>query len=110
MIQAINDFIAHSSQIELVWLVVGFAAQMLFSARFLVQWIASERVKKSIVPEAFWYFSFLGGAMLLSYAIYRKDPVFTLGQAFGLLVYSRNIWFIWTARRDGDKDGPAGDA
>ncbi|MCX7300066.1 MAG: lipid-A-disaccharide synthase N-terminal domain-containing protein [Rhodobacterales bacterium] len=108
MIEMFNEFIAHSSEIEIIWLVVGFAAQMLFSARFLVQWIASERVKRSIVPEAFWYFSFLGGAMLLAYAIYRKDPVFTLGQAFGLLVYSRNIWFIWNTPRKSDEDGSTG--
>ncbi len=109
MIQMFKDFIAHSSQIELVWLFIGFAAQMMFSARFLVQWIASERVKRSVVPEAFWYFSFLGGAMLLSYAIYRKDPVFTLGQLFGLVVYSRNIWFIRNTPRPGVK-GPESSA
>jgi lipid-A-disaccharide synthase-like uncharacterized protein len=101
MIQAIKDFWAHSSQIELIWLVIGFSAQMMFSARFLVQ---------SIVPQAFWYFSFAGGVMLLAYAIHRKDPVFTLGQAFGLLVYSRNIWFIWNTPREGDKENEARDA
>jgi lipid-A-disaccharide synthase-like uncharacterized protein len=110
MIQAIKDFWAHSSQIELIWLVIGFSAQMMFSARFLVQWIASERVRRSIVPQAFWYFSFAGGVMLLAYAIHRKDPVFTLGQAFGLLVYSRNIWFIWNTPREGDKENEARDA
>lgn len=96
-----EEFLAETSRIELIWLVIGFAAQMMFSARFLVQWIASERMRKSIVPEAFWYFSFAGGAMLLSYAIYRQDPVFIMGQAFGLIVYSRNIYFLWTQPRDG---------
>lgn len=91
-----EEFFAQTTRVELIWLVIGFAAQMMFSARFLVQWIASERMRKSIVPEAFWYFSFGGGAMLLSYAIYRQDPVFILGQAFGLIVYSRNIYFLWT--------------
>ncbi len=95
----VTDWLRDAHWVELTWLTVGFMAQGLFSARFLVQWIASERVRKSIVPEAFWYFSAGGGAMLLAYAIYRKDPVFILGQAFGLMVYARNIYFIWTERR-----------
>ncbi|MBB3710808.1 lipid-A-disaccharide synthase-like uncharacterized protein [Limimaricola variabilis] len=97
-----SDWIARTGWAEIVWLTVGFLAQAMFSARFLVQWIASERVRRSIVPEAFWYFSFAGGAMLLAYAIYRQDPVFILGQAFGLLVYARNIYFIWSERRAGE--------
>lgn len=97
-----SDWIARTGWAEIVWLTVGFFAQAMFSARFLVQWIASERVRRSIVPEAFWYFSFAGGAMLLAYAIYRQDPVFILGQAFGLLVYARNIYFIWSERRAGE--------
>lgn len=86
---------------ELIWLGVGFAAQLMFSLRFIVQWVASERARASIVPEVFWYFSFAGGLMLLIYAIYRMDPVFILGQATGLLIYSRNIYFIWRARAAG---------
>ena len=74
--------------------VVGFIAQLMFSMRFIVQWIASERARRSIVPETFWYFSMIGGAMLLAYSIYRMDPVFMLGQAMGLIIYSRNIYFI----------------
>ena len=101
MIDAFRTFFAQTPPFEVMWLVLGFAAQAMFSARFLIQWIASERVRKSIVPEAFWYFSFAGGAMLLAYAIHRRDPVFIMGQAFGLIVYTRNIWFLWTARRDG---------
>lgn len=97
-----SDWIARTGWAEIVWLTIGFLAQAMFSARFLVQWIASERVRRSIVPEAFWYFSFAGGAMLLAYAIYRQDPVFILGQAFGLLVYARNIYFIWSERRAGE--------
>ena len=77
-----------------VWLAVGFLGQALFSARFLVQWIASERRKQSVVPVHFWYFSVGGGLALLLYAIYRHDPVFMLGQAAGLFVYARNLWFI----------------
>lgn len=78
------------------WLVlgVGFLGQALFSARFLVQWIASERSRKSVVPILFWYFSLGGGLTLFLYAAYREDPVFMLGQGFGLLVYGRNLWLI----------------
>ena len=89
---------------EIVWLAIGFAAQLMFSMRFIVQWIASERARRSIVPEMFWYFSMLGGAMLLAYAIYRADPVFILGQAMGLLIYARNIYFIWTSKRDPERE------
>ncbi len=79
---------------ETIWLIVGFAGQLCFTSRFLVQWLVSERQKKSIIPLAFWYFSILGGATLLSYAIYRKDPVFILGQSTGLIIYFRNLYFI----------------
>jgi lipid-A-disaccharide synthase-like uncharacterized protein len=81
---------------EKAWLGVGFVAQLMFSMRFIVQWIASERARRSIVPETFWYFSLFGGALLLAYAIYRLDPVFMLGQAMGLVIYARNIYFIRT--------------
>jgi lipid-A-disaccharide synthase-like uncharacterized protein len=79
---------------EQLWLTIGLLGQALFSARFVVQWIASERRKRSIVPQAFWYFSVGGGVTLLAYAIYRRDPVFILGQGAGLFVYVRNLWFI----------------
>ncbi len=79
---------------EKVWLGVGLFAQLMFSMRFIVQWIASEKARRSIVPETFWYFSLVGGAMLFAYAIYRLDPVFMLGQGMGLLIYGRNIHFI----------------
>ena len=76
-------------------LVLGFTAQILFSARFLVQWIASERAKKSVVPISFWFLSLAGGGLLLIYAIGRKDPVFILGQSLGVFIYSRNLYFIF---------------
>ncbi len=79
---------------EHVWVGIGLLGQALFSARFLVQWIATERKRQSVVPRQFWYFSVGGGLTLLAYAIYRLDPVFILGQAAGLLVYSRNLYFI----------------
>jgi len=75
-------------------LVLGFTAQILFSARFIVQWIASERAKKSVIPVSFWFLSLAGGGLLLIYSIGRKDPVFILGQSAGLLIYSRNLYFI----------------
>lgn len=86
---------------EVVWLVIGFTAQLMFSMRFIIQWLASERARQSIVPEAFWYFSCAGGVMLFAYAIYRVDPVFILGQGTGLLIYARNIQMIWQAKRKG---------
>ena len=73
------------------WLAIGFLGQALFSARFMVQWIASERKKTSVVPVAFWWLSLAGGSALLAYAIHRGDPVFIAGQAAGLLVYGRNL-------------------
>jgi lipid-A-disaccharide synthase-like uncharacterized protein len=79
---------------EHAWLGFGLLGQAFFSARFLVQWIASERRKQSVVPVQFWYFSIGGGLMLLAYAIYRKDPVFIIGQGAGLFVYARNLYFI----------------
>ncbi len=76
------------------WLGLGFFAQALFSARFLIQWIASERVGRSVVPILFWYLSIGGSCLLLIYAIHRLDPVFILGQSTGTLIYARNIYLI----------------
>jgi lipid-A-disaccharide synthase-like uncharacterized protein len=81
------------------WLALGFLAQGLFTARFLVQWIASERAGKSVMPIAFWFFSIGGGLLLLVYALYRRDPVFIAGQAFGVFVYARNLHFELRDRR-----------
>jgi len=88
--------------VKTLWIVIGFVGQGLFFGRFLVQWIASERSKRSVVPTAFWFFSIGGGLILLSYAIYRRDPVFIAGQSTGLLIYGRNLWFIFRHRSDGD--------
>ncbi len=94
MMASLHHFLARTSEIELIWLVIGFSAQGLFSARFLVQLIASEKRRQSVVPETFWYLSLLGGVMLLAYALHRADPVIALGQLFGIVVYARNIWFL----------------
>jgi len=81
-------------EIPTSWLILGFLGQALFSMRFLIQWIYSEKHKKSIIPKAFWYFSLAGGITLFSYAILRQDPVFIAGQGLGLFVYIRNLMFI----------------
>lgn len=77
-----------------VWMIVGFLGQAMFTMRFVVQWFTSERAGRSVTPLAFWYFSLLGGSILLGYAIHRRDPVFILGQGMGLLIYARNLQLI----------------
>ena len=84
---------------ETIWYIIGFAAQALFTARFVVQWIASERAGRSVVPIAFWFLSISGGGLLLSYAVWRKDPVFILGQLVGVVVYARNLHLTFRERR-----------
>jgi lipid-A-disaccharide synthase-like uncharacterized protein len=81
------------------WVLLGFIAQGMFTFRFLVQWIASERAGRSVIPMAFWIFSIAGGLLLLVYALYRKDPVFIAGQAFGVFVYLRNLYFVMRERK-----------
>lgn len=82
-----------------IWLFIGFAAQILFASRFIVQWIASERKKESVVPLTFWFLSLGGGALLFAYAVFRRDPVFMLGQGSGLFVYSRNLYLIYRKKK-----------
>ena len=74
--------------------IIGFAGQVFFSLRFVIQWIYSEKMKKSVIPSAFWYFSIGGSALLLVYAILRKDIVFIVGQSSGMIIYLRNIYFV----------------
>jgi lipid-A-disaccharide synthase-like uncharacterized protein len=81
------------------WVVLGLVAQAFFMMRFVVQWVASERARRSVVPVAFWFFSLGGGVLLLIYAIQREDPVFILGQALGLIIYIRNLWLIANERK-----------
>ena len=82
------------------WVIFGFLAQAIFTARFLVQWIASERRRKSHVPIAFWYLSLAGGLMLFAYAaLWKRDPVVTLGQTVGCIVYIRNLMLLRAERR-----------
>ncbi len=93
--------------VEHLWLGLGFFAQAMFFMRFFVQWVASERQRRSIIPVAFWYFSVAGGVLLLTYAIYREDPVFILGQSTGLFIYTRNLYFIHRHRREAAGESPA---
>lgn len=94
------------------WVVFGFAAQVVFGLRFIVQWIASERRRRSHVPVVFWYLSICGGLMLLTYAIQRRDPVFIAGQSLGVFIYLRNLILIYRRAgiyRDAVADRAAGD-
>ena len=84
---------------EKYWLALGFTAPLLFTARFLIQWIASERTGRSVIPVAFWFLSLSGGSLLLIYAMWRKDPVFIFGQCAGVFIYSRNLYLIYQERR-----------
>ncbi len=102
--QAIGDYL-HDVFVNNVdwWVLLGVVAQALFTMRFVVQWVASERVKRSVVPMTFWWFSIGGGTLLLIYALYRRDPVFIIGQGFGLFVYLRNLQFVLRARARGEQ-------
>lgn len=79
---------------ETLWLVIGFGGQIAFTGRFVLQWLYSEYKKRSVIPVSFWYLSIVGSTLLFAYAIYRQDPVFIVGQAFGSIVYLRNLQLI----------------
>ncbi|NKB28857.1 MAG: lipid A biosynthesis protein [Rhodobacteraceae bacterium] len=96
---AIFGFLNVQNWFEFWWVVFGLGGQLMFSGRFIVQWIASEKAGRSVIPLAFWYFSIAGGVILFMYALYRRDPVFILGQSLGLFIYSRNLWLIYRERR-----------
>lgn len=83
-------------------MLVGLVGQALFSARFIVQWLASERARQSVVPVTFWFLSLAGGTVLLTYAIHRRDPVFIIGQAAGMLIYLRNLMLLRRQRTEKD--------
>ncbi len=99
MSEQVFRFLAVESWAEFWWVIIGLGGQLLFTARFLVQWIASERAGRSVVPMVFWYLSIGGGLVLFAYAVYRKDPVFILGQSMGIFIYARNLWLIHAERR-----------
>jgi len=99
MPEALFSWLNVDSWQEFWWVVIGLGGQLAFTGRFLVQWLASERAGRSVVPLAFWYFSIAGGLILFAYAVHRQDPVFILGQSMGLVIYSRNLWLIHVERR-----------
>lgn len=89
--------------VEFAWVAFGLFGQLMFMGRFLVQWIASEKARRSIIPIAFWYFSIGGAVILFTYAVYRKDPVFILGQSLGIVIYARNLYLIHVEKKRNDE-------
>ena len=79
---------------EIIMITIGFGGQALFATRFIIQWLSSENAGRSVIPIAFWYFSISGGLVLLTYAIWRQDPVIIAGQSVGVFIYARNLYFI----------------
>ena len=97
---AVGDYLHEVFVLKLDWWVLlGFVAQGLFTMRFVVQWLASERAGRSVMPFAFWLFSIGGGVLLLVYALYRKDPVFIAGQGLGVFIYVRNLQLVLREKR-----------
>ena len=93
------EFIPNESPYHMAWAGVGLIGQALFMSRFIIQWWKSEKAKKSVLPVEFWYFSIAGGLVTLSYAIHRRDLVFTLAQMLGLIVYFRNLYLVHRERQ-----------
>jgi len=85
--------------LDRAWLAFGLLGQLIFGARFIVQWIASERRRESHIPLVFWYLSIVGGIITTAYAIHKRDVVFIIGQGAGLVVYVRNLMLIYRAQR-----------
>ena len=94
------DFLFSLSKIEIIFLIIGFTGQGIFASRFIVQWIYSEKRGESSIPIVFWYLSIFGGLGLLTYAIFRKDPVIITGQLFGIFIYTRNLILIYKKKRN----------
>ena len=84
---------------EMIFLIIGFTGQGIFASRFIVQWILSEKKGESYIPVIFWYLSIFGGISLLTYAIFRKDPVIIVGQTFGIFIYLRNLYLIYNNKK-----------
>ncbi len=89
------NYIQSLSNVEILFLIIGFVGQGLFASRFIIQWIYSEKKGESYIPIPFWYLSIFGGMALLVYAIFRKDPVIICGQSFGIFIYLRNLILIY---------------
>ncbi len=95
MRQKMGNLITHIN----FWVVFGLIGQLLFGSRFFIQWVVSEKRGESIIPEVFWYLSMAGSVILFAYAIYRRDPVFIIGQCSGIFIYTRNIMLIYKKKR-----------
>jgi lipid-A-disaccharide synthase-like uncharacterized protein len=95
-------FFGIDSASDLAWLIVGLFAQIMFSLRFIIQWLSSEKEKRSVIPTAFWWFSLFGGLTLFVYGLHRREPVLILGQAMGVVIYARNIALIYRSQRPQD--------
>jgi lipid-A-disaccharide synthase-like uncharacterized protein len=104
MISVVSDVRAYLYDVFVAkldfWLVFGIAAQLLFTARFIVQWVVSERLGKSVVPLAFWFLSMGGGVMLLIYGLVRREPIIIMGQALAVFIYLRNMMLIFRDKAD----------
>ena len=87
-----------------IWEVIGFIGLVTFSSRFIIQWIVSERRKESVIPVSFWYLSIVGSLCLLTYALWRQDPIFILSYLFNGFIYFRNLYFVYSKRRVGKRD------
>ena len=96
----IEEYFNNLNNLEIFFLFIGFLGQFIFASRFIIQWIHSERKGESSIPIMFWYLSIFGGLGLLTYAIFRKDPVIILGQSFGLFIYLRNLYLIYKKRNE----------
>ena len=94
------EYIDSLSNKEIIFLLIGFIGQGLFASRFIFQWIYSEKKGESYIPLVFWYLSIFGGMGLLTYAIFRKDPVIIVGQLFGIFIYLRNLILIYKKRNE----------
>ena len=94
------NYLVNLSQIEIIFLIIGFIGQGIFASRFIVQWLYSEKKGESVIPIAFWYLSIFGGISLLTYAIFRKDPVIIIGQSFGIIIYVRNLFLIYRKKNE----------
>ena len=95
-----SNYLNSLSNVEILFLVIGFLGQGIFASRFIVQWLYSEKKGESYIPIVFWYLSIFGGIGLLTYALFRKDPVIITGQLFGILIYTRNLILIYKKKKN----------
>ena len=100
MKEKVVNYLNSLSNLEIIFLIIGFTGQGIFASRFIFQWIYSEKKGESYIPVIFWYLSIFGGIGLLTYAIFRKDPVIIIGQLFGIFIYLRNLILIYKKKNE----------